>query len=186
MKNKKILRITFTGLMAALVFAASYMRIIIPLSIGSNTAAIHFGNIFCVLSGFLLGPLYGGFAAGIGSALYDLTNPLYFSSMPFTLVFKFLIAFVCGKVAYSKNRNAASLNMNIAAAALGMLTYLILYLGRNFFNNMFFLKLQLMPSLVMMGQQALASGVNALLAVTVSAPVFFMIKKALDKNNISL
>ena len=186
MKNSKIMKITFVGLMAALVFAASYMRIVIPLSLGGNTAAIHFGNIFCVISGLLLGPLYGGLAAGIGSALYDLTNPLYISSMPFTLVFKFMLAFVCGLIAYSKDRKAENFKVNVIAAAAGSLAYIILYLGRDFLNNIFFLQLQMMPTLVMTGQKAFASTVNAVLAVVIATPVFFVLKKALDNNNIKI
>jgi len=184
MKNSRILKITFTGLMTALVFAASYIRVIIPLSLGGNTAAIHFGNVFCVLSGLLFGPLYGGLAAGIGSALYDLTNPLYIASMPFTLVFKFALAFVTGLIAHSNDRKAGDIKFNVLGAAAGSLTYIILYLGRDFLRNIWFLKLQLAPTLVMTGQKALASTFNAILAVAIATPVFFILKKALDANNI--
>jgi len=186
MKNNSVLKITFVGLMAALVFAASYMRIIIPLSLGGNTAAIHFGNIFCVLSGLFFGPLYGGLAAGIGSAVYDLTNPLYISSMPFTLVFKFTLAAVCGKVAHSNGRGANDTKFNIIGAAAGSVAYIILYLGRDFLNNILFLKLQLAPTLVMTGQKAIASSFNAILAVVISIPVYMVLKKALDNSNIKL
>ena len=186
MKNSKILRICFVGIMAALVFTASYMRIVIPLMVADRNAAIHFGNIFCVISGLLLGPVYGGLAAGIGSAIFDLTNPLYIADAPFTLVFKFMIAFVCGKIAYSNNREAADVRFNIIGASAGSLTYIVLYLARGLFNDLVFLSLQPAPALVMMGQKALASTFNAVLAVAVATPVFFVLKKALDKNNIKL
>jgi len=172
--------------MAALVFAGSYLRIPIPLMVAGRTAAIHLGNIFCVISGLLLGPLYGGLAAGIGSAIYDITNPLYISSAPFTLIFKFMIAFVCGKIAYSNNRNAENVRYNVLGAAAGSLVYIALYLGRELFNDMVFLSIQLAPALVMTGQKGLASCFNAVLAVAVATPVFFILKKALDKNNIKV
>ena len=185
MKNSKILRICFIGLMAALVYVAStYMRIRIPLAIGTQTAAIHFGNIFCLISGLLLGPLYGGAAAGIGSALTDLTIPEYISSTPFTLVFKFTLAFVCGLIAHSGGRNAESVKYNIIGGVAGSFSYVVLYLGKNFINNVLFLRIQLAPALAVAGWQALASSFNAVLAVSIATPLFFILKKALDKNNI--
>ena len=40
-----------------------------------------------------------GLAAGIGSALYDVLDPVYITSAPFTFVFKFLMAWVAGAAA---------------------------------------------------------------------------------------
>lgn len=48
---------------------------------------IHLGDCFCLLSGWLLGPWWGGAAAGLGSALADFAGgyPVY---IPATLVIK--------------------------------------------------------------------------------------------------
>ena len=73
--KKAIYRITLTAVFAALVFVSSMLSVPIPVAIGDVTR-IHLGNIFCLLSGFVLGPLAGGLAAGLGSALYDLTLSL--------------------------------------------------------------------------------------------------------------
>lgn len=73
---KHLYRIVAVALLGALVFVSSMLSVPIPVAIGDITR-IHLGNIFCLLSGFLLGPVGGGLAAGIGSALYDLTNPAY-------------------------------------------------------------------------------------------------------------
>ena len=51
-------KIVFTALMAALVVAGSALRVRLPLAIGSTTS-FHLGNIFCALSGLLLGPWLG-------------------------------------------------------------------------------------------------------------------------------
>ena len=67
-------KIVLIGLMSALVLIFSGFRILVPISV--DNAAIQLGNIMCVLSGLLLGPA-GGLSCAIGSALYDLTNPLY-------------------------------------------------------------------------------------------------------------
>mgnify|MGYP000615174666 CR=1 FL=1 len=79
--KKAIYRITLTAVFAALVFVSSMLSVPIPVAIGDVTR-IHLGNIFCLLSGFVLGPSAGGLAAGLGSALYDLTNPAYIARRP--------------------------------------------------------------------------------------------------------
>ena len=48
-------KIVFTALMAALVFVGSALRVRLPIAVGSTTS-FHLGNIFCALSGLLLGP----------------------------------------------------------------------------------------------------------------------------------
>lgn len=95
--SKSVYRVAAVGVFAALVFVSNMVSIPIPVAIG-DVSRIHLGNIFCLLSGFVLGPVGGGLAAGIGSALYDVTNPAYIASAPFTFVFKFLLAAVCGWV----------------------------------------------------------------------------------------
>ena len=74
--------LAFLGMMTALVFASNYARIIMPIAIGGRTS-FTLANIVCVLSGLLLGPI-GGLASGLGSALYDLTNPLYAAAVSYT------------------------------------------------------------------------------------------------------
>ena len=78
-EKKAIYRVTLTAVFAALVFVSSMLSVPIPVAIGDVTR-IHLGNIFCLLSGFVLGPVAGGLAAGLGSALYDVTNPAYIAS----------------------------------------------------------------------------------------------------------
>ena len=55
---------------------------------------IHPGDGFVLLSGLLLGPIWGAFAAGLGSALSDLIGG-YFIYVPATFVIKFLTALTC-------------------------------------------------------------------------------------------
>ncbi|MCR5196001.1 MAG: ECF transporter S component [Pseudobutyrivibrio sp.] len=54
---------------------------------------IHPGDGFVLLSGLLLGPVWGGLAAGIGSALSDLIGG-YFMYVPATFIIKALTAIV--------------------------------------------------------------------------------------------
>ena len=125
-ENKMIYRVTLTAVFAALVFVSSMISVPIPVAIGDVTR-IHLGNIFCLLSGFVLGPVGGGLAAGLGSALYDMTNPAYIASAPFTFVFKFLLAAVCGWAAYARGSRAENHGQNILAAIAGSATYMVLY-----------------------------------------------------------
>ena len=82
-KKFTIYQLAFTALMAALVFVSTQFNIKIPLGMGV-TSMISFGNIFCILSALLLGPIYGGLAAGIGSFFFDLLDPVFITSAPFT------------------------------------------------------------------------------------------------------
>ena len=65
MKTKKII---ITALFAALTCVAT-MIVKIPTP---TMGYIHPGDAIVLLSGFILGPVYGGLAAGIGSAFSDL------------------------------------------------------------------------------------------------------------------
>ena len=55
-------RLTLVGVMAAFCFLSNYLSIPI-----GDVSRIHFGNVFCVLSGLLLGPVAGGLCGGIGA-----------------------------------------------------------------------------------------------------------------------
>ena len=125
-KKFTIYQLAFTALMAALVFVSTQFNIKIPLGMGV-TSMISFGNIFCILSALLLGPIYGGLAAGIGSFFFDLLDPVFITSAPFTLVFKFIMAFVCGKIAYSGGHTADSHKRNLIASIAGLLAYIPLH-----------------------------------------------------------
>lgn len=181
-ENKMIYRVTLTAVFAALVFVSSMLSVPIPVAIGDVTR-IHLGNIFCLLSGFVLGPAGGGLAAGLGSALYDMTNPAYIASAPFTFVFKFLLAAVCGWAAYARGSRAENHGQNILAAIAGSATYMVLYLGKSFIEGML-LGSALVPVLLSVGTKAVTSSVNAVIAVVVSVPLCAAIRLALKKSHL--
>ena len=68
MNDKKIRKLVISALMAALVCVAT-MVIRIPTP---TNGYVNLGDCFVLLSGWLLGPWWGGAAAGIGSMLTDL------------------------------------------------------------------------------------------------------------------
>lgn len=122
-------RLAVFGLMSALVFASSWMQIPI-----GDVSRVHLGNGFCALTGLLFGPWVGGFASGMGSMLFDFTNPLYIAESWITFLTKFFIGFLAGWIARGGKQagNQNSLVRDAVASAVGTLTYVVLYLGKSF------------------------------------------------------
>lgn len=181
-KQTNAMQLAVTGLLAALVFVSSMISIPIPLPAGPATR-IHLGNIFCLLSGFILGPVFGGLSAGIGSFFFDLLNPQYIADSPFTFCFKFLMAFLCGKLARSGGKNTMDIKLNFLAAAVGQLAYIVLYAGKGFVENLL-MRMELVPALAILGTKIAASLTNGLIAVVLSVPLYFVIRKALQSNRL--
>ncbi len=124
MKNqdRKVLNTVLVGVLAAMVYVVTLFRF--PL-LGSN---VHFANAVCLLAGLLLGPNLGGVAAGLGSALYDLT--MYnegIVNLLITFVSKFAMAWVCGKIAGKPEEKQPVVRVVIACVC-GALTYVALYM----------------------------------------------------------
>ncbi len=202
-KTKKtvgIADIVLVGLFSALVFAASWLQINIPTPLGNTR--IHLGNVLCLLSGFMLGALRGGLAAGVGSMLFDFTNPIYIASAPFTLVFKFLMGFLCGligsrvrdaeKVKYRVlNAETDTLAFNVTkkqndfvykvvAAVTGQLTYSLLYLAKGYYWDALIVN-NSTPEVAWADviRKAPITLFNGLLAVIISVPLAIALQKAL-------
>ena len=94
MSSIKLRKLVTAALMAAMTCITT-MVIPIPSPTGGY---IHPGDAFVLLSGIILGPVYGGLAAGIGSMLADLLLG-YTEYALATLVIKSLAA-VAGALAY--------------------------------------------------------------------------------------
>jgi Predicted membrane protein len=97
--TKTLRKLTQTGLVAALCFAAfTFLKIPIPLPGGAT--ALHIGNAFCVLGALLLGGWYGGLAGAIGMSIADILDPVFITSAPQTFFLKLCIGLVTGFVAH--------------------------------------------------------------------------------------
>lgn len=81
-------KLVYSALFAALSCVAT-MSIHIPTP--GTGGYIHPGDAVVILSGIALGPLWGGLAAAIGSALADAIGG-YFVYVPITFVVKFVVA----------------------------------------------------------------------------------------------
>lgn len=180
MKGKKltIYNLSAIGLMTAVCFVSNYLQI----PFGSSR--IHFGNVFCLLSGLLFGPLTGGLASGFGAFFYDLTFPLYIATSPFTLVFKFLMGFTAGAIAHGGGAAGRRRGRNLVGAVSGAFLYILLYVGRNFLNELWFNKSALQAALILAGEKLVASSINAALAITVAMILAPLFRTALEKAGI--
>ncbi len=160
-KDSKIFDIVFVGVLAAMVYVVTLFRF--PL-LGSK---VHFANAVCLLAGMLLGPTLGGFAAGIGSALYDAFTGYDFVNVLITFVSKFAMAWVCGKIMDATVKGNHRFDRTLLASVAGALTYVALYM----------LKTYIFGLIAGNGWAAViskfpASIINAGAAI-VAAPVFF-------------
>lgn len=175
-QDLKTKRLVMTGLMAALVFAASWMRFTVPASLG--TTSFHLGNIACALAGIVLGPL-GGLAAGIGSLIFDLFNPLYVAESWITFLTKGAYGLAAGLVVWTRKGDAISYRRCAVAATTGAVTYALVYFFKTVaWNGMLMGRLQLGPALLVLPDKVPATIFNAALAILCAPPLAVALQKA--------
>ena len=121
------------AVMAALVAAGSKAEIQIPSILGTDR--FHLGNVMCALSGLLLGPWWGALAAGLGSAIFDLFDPLRIMEAPITFLTKGVYGLVAGAVFFKVFKGKSNYVSEAAASAAAAVSYIVLYLTKSFFYN---------------------------------------------------
>ena len=176
-------RIAMAGLLAALTAVGSGLRIVIPVSIGGNSA-FHLGNIFCALSGILLGPGLGGLAAGLGSAIYDMTNPIYISECWLTFLMKGAYAVAVGLT--FKQLRVGEYLRDLLSTTAGALTYAVLYLLKSFLKAMIVSGVTAQAAVIAVGTKLPATVFNMAVAFLIAPVLSIAIRKALKQNHISL
>ena len=183
--NQKITtrRIAMAGLLAALTAVGSALRITVPADL-VGTSSIHLGNIFCALSGVLLGPGLGGLAAGLGSAIYDMTNPLYIGEAWLTFLMKGAYALAAGLV--FRHLHMKEYLRDLLATTAGAVTYAVLYLGKSFLKAMIVSGLTADAALIAAGAKLPATTFNMAVAMVVAPVLAKAIRRALEQNHISL
>lgn len=200
-KNHTI-NLAVTGLMGALVFVATYFfKIEIP--VGGDRTMIGFYNVFCILSGMLLGPVYGGCAAGFGSFLCDIVAG-WFSSSLVTLVTKFLMAFVCGLIVHSGKKESPAPKKQdgptrvrlimgavvgsftfrlIVGAVVGSLTYCALYLTYSVIKEVA-AGSSVDAAMIVLYTKAGATLLNAVVADVIAVPLYWALRRALKTSGL--
>ena len=182
-------RLAFLGMMTALVFAGNYARVVMPVPVG-GVPSFTLANILCVLSGLLLGPV-GGLAAGLGSALYDLTSPRWAAECWITFLTKGAMGLMAG-VAVSAGRRGpeagkATYGRYLLSAVAGCLTYYVLYYLKDFFyNGMLLGGLQPQAAAVTLLALVPTSLFNGGVAVIAAPPLALAIREALKRSGLRL
>ncbi len=178
-------KLVLAAMLAALTAVGSALRITLPLDVGGTTS-FHLGNILCALSGILLGPWLGGAAAGLGSAIYDMTNPVYISECWITFLTKGAYGLAAGLVAWSGHKTWGY-GKALAATTAGAVTYAVLYLAKSFFYSGLLIQgLSTDAALVALVGKLPATIFNAVVAIICAPVLAVAIRKALEKNHLSL
>lgn len=184
-------RLVFTALMAALTVAGSWLRIKVPLDI-SGFSAFHLGNVMCALSGILLGPWLGGAAAGLGSAIYDMLDPVYISECWLTFLMKGAYGVLAGLVAWQGRSpwtadQKSSYLKALLASVTSALTYAALYLAKSYFYSGRLLSgLSHEAALLNVVAKLTPTAFNAGIAIVCAPPLAVAISKALEKSHLRL
>ena len=165
------------GVMAAIVFVGNQIQLPkIPTPLGPTR--IHIGNVMCILAGLLFGAVPGGLAAGIGGAIYDLMDPFYAKEFWITFILKFVMGWVAGFLA---NRGVKTKARVIAAAVIGSISYVIVYLAKTFIAQYLIMGNPWQTVAGVLVTKGTASTINALLAMVISVILFYMIEPSLAK-----
>lgn len=130
MKHQKLYRLVLAALFAALTFIATN---IIHVPIPATDGYFNLGDCIVLLGAFLLGPVYGAAAGGIGSALADILSG-YSVFAPGTFVIKAGVAVLAALIlrALDRKTKAASVLAGIAGEiwmVLGYFLYESVFLG---------------------------------------------------------
>ena len=134
-KSRRVLTmLCMAAAMAALVAVGSKIPDIqIPSPLGTNR--FHLGNVMCALSGLLLGPWWGGLAAGMGSAIFDLFDPLRIMEAPITFLTKGLYGVVAGAVYFKVFTGRSNYVNEAIASAAAAVSYIAVYMVKCFLYN---------------------------------------------------
>ena len=191
--HAQVVKLCLTGMMTAIVFAGNFLRVTMQVPLGGVTS-FTLANILCALSGLLLGPVQGFLAAGLGSGLYDLTNPNYVAEAPITLLTKGMYGLVAGLVLYLLVRAAKERGpvmrenylAQLAATACAAVGYMVVYSFKVFFYNGYFINQFTSPvqSWALVLSKLPATLVNGGIAIVFAPILGVALMKALKKNHI--
>ena len=188
MKNARVTKVVFTGLIAALSYVVfTFLQIKIPLP-GGDATSIHLGNAVCVLGALLLGGAYGGIGGALGMTIGDLFDPVYVVYAPKTFILKLCIGLITGLVAHKighitkESDKKVVLKWVVAASVAGLL-----------FNVIFDPLVGYFYKLVILGKPAAeltlawnvaSTSINAVASTIVASAVYMALRPALKKSGL--
>ena len=177
-------QIVLVGLLAALTVVGSGLRIKVPSAI-AGTSAFHLGNIMCALSGILLGPWLGGLAAGLGSAIYDMFDPMYIAECWLTFLMKGAYGVAVGLV-FGIGKKEWNYGKATLASAAGAVTYAVLYLAKSYCKAILVQGVAVSGAWLAVADKLPATIFNAAVAIIFAPMLATAIRTALKKNHLSL
>ena len=163
--------IVYTALMAALIFALLSL-----LTFPFMGTKLHPSNAADMLAGLILGPWYGGLAAGIGNALYDLTVGYGLESLV-TFVMKFAAAMLVGLISQAYRKEGPMLKGRdhlqvVLGCVVSGLVYVALYMLKTFVKQHYVGGVPLDGTWVAMLERLPGTLINNGFAIVV-APIFY-------------
>lgn len=178
-QNKLVVKLCVTALMAALVFVTSWAQVKVPAGpLGDQR--FHLGNVMCALSGILLGPGWGGLASGLGSLLYDLTDPGRIMELLITFVTKGLYGVVSGLVFWKGFKGKCTYPALAVSTLCAAVAYIAIYLGKNVvYNGLLMQGLTLPAAVTAMTLKIPSSLFNGVVAVVFAPIIGLALYKAL-------
>lgn len=185
-KHRSILRLTVTGLFAALCYVAfTFLKINIPTSAGYT--AFHLGNTFLILAALLIGGVPGGVAGAIGMGIGDVLDPLYITVAPKTILLKFMIGVITGAVAHKVfHINQLENKQLVKAVALstsaGMLFNIIAEPLFSYFYTAVILGAPDKAAKTLAAWNAITTTTNAVIAIVISTILYLAIRPRLKNN----
>ena len=165
-------KIVYVALITALVYVAT--MIAFPL-LGSK---VRLANPVSLLGSLLMGPVLGGIASGLGSLIYDLQTGYGFEGI-ITFVSKFIMAWVCGKIAFSGGHAADDHKRNVIACTAGAWTYVALYMLKTFVMQRFVAGVPMDGVWAAMAGKFPASAINAVAAMVIAPILYTALRPAL-------
>ena len=182
-ENQHLRKLVYTAMFAVINYIAfEYGKINIPLPGGLNSA-IHIANAVVVLSAWLLGPVYGGLAGGIGLSLADLMDPRYVTSAPKTFIMKFLIGYIAGKTAQNMHLSEETDRQKItkittisACVALGFNVLVDPIVG--YLYKKYLLKISVEAAGILLAWTSSITAINAVICVIISVLLYQALYKS--------
>ena len=123
-KSDPVVVTVITALMTGLVLAVTF---VVSVPISAVGQVFDGGDVMIFIAAWTFGPLIGGFAGGVGSAISDALMPGSMGYAPFTLVIKGLEGFAAG---YLLQRFPSKLRVSWVVAS-------VIMVGGYLFTNLF-------------------------------------------------
>ena len=177
--NKQVRLLTLSALMCALIIVSTlWIKFTIP-----GTDVMFSTQVFFVLlCGLLLGPVRGGLAAGIGSMIFDLMTPEYAPEAWITFLRFFLMAWLCGVIAYAGAAAAKKFARNLVACLAGAVFSSLLYMLKGIIELMIGGS-ALVPAFVANIPKLMTSPPNIVIAVVVAMALLPALQKAMHSTS---